>query len=187
MNGGEIDRIPVNQLMQRYDLVKSAVYKRLNDLGITPQKVGNKSFVNAEQLRLLDDLHQFIKSGGTMPEFLESRGIQPAQNSSSEESSRLSTVQPDLINLVLALADRVANRLQPASPEPDPLAYYQKLEDAARNGWLMRTSEIAELLDLSISEMQYYGDRFSEAGFTFTKAGYRSGGETAWKVSKERS
>ncbi|MFQ3618449.1 MAG: hypothetical protein SNJ57_16505 [Cyanobacteriota bacterium] len=187
MNGGEIDRIPVNQLMQRYDLVKSAVYKRLNDLGIVPQKVGNKSYVNAEQLRLLDELHQFIKSGGTMPEFLESRGIQPAQDSSSGDSSELSTIQPDVIDLVSAIAAQFANRLQPAPPEPDPLAYYQKLEDAARNGWLLRTSEIADLLDLSISEMQYYGDRFSEAGFTFTKLGYRSGGETAWKVSKERS
>lgn len=187
MNGGEIDRIPVNQLMQRYDLVKSAVYKRLNDLGIAPQKVGNKSFVNVEQLRLLDELHQFINSGGTMPEFLESRGIQPAQNSSSEDSSRLSTIGTDVIDLVSAIAAQFANRLQPAPPEPDPLAYYQKLEDAAQNGWLMRTSEIADLLDLSISEMQYYGDRFSEAGFTFTKAGYRSGGETAWKVSKERT
>ncbi|MBF2086523.1 hypothetical protein [Thermoleptolyngbya sp. C42_A2020_037] len=184
MNGGEIDRIPVNQLMQRYGLVKSAVYKRLNDLGIDPQKVGNKSYVNAEQLRLLDDLHQFIKSGGTMPEFLESRGIQPAQNLSSGDSSGLSKVQPDMINLVSAIAAQFANRLQ---PPPDPLAYYQKLEDAARNGWLMRTSEIADLLDLSISEMQYYGDRFSEAGFTFTKSGYRAGGEIAWKVSKERS
>ncbi|MDG2618010.1 hypothetical protein P7L53_17355 [Thermoleptolyngbya sichuanensis XZ-Cy5] len=184
MNGGEIDRIPVNQLMQRYGLVKSAVYKRLNDLGIDPQKVGNKSFVNAEQLRLLDDLHQFIKSGGTMPEFLESRGIQPAQNSSSGDSSGLSNIQPDAIDLVLVIADQVANRLQPPQ---DPLAYYQKLEDAARNGWLMRTSEIADLLDLSISEMQYYGDCFSEAGFTFTKSGYRAGGETAWKVSKKRS
>lgn len=187
MNGGEIDRIPVNQLMQRYGLVKSAVYKRLTDLGIEPQRVGNKSYVNAEQLRLLDDLHQFIKSGGTMPEFLESRGIQPAQNSSSGNSSGLSTIQPDVIDLVSAIAAQFANRLQPPPPEPDPLAYYQKLEDAARNGWLMRTSEIAALLDLSISEMQYYGDRFSEAGFTFTKSGYRSGGETAWKVSKERS
>jgi hypothetical protein len=187
MNGGEIDRIPVNQLMQRYDLVKSAVYKRLDDLGIKPQRVGNKSYVNAEQLRLLDDLHQFIKSGGTMPEFQEIRGIQPTRNSSSEDSSGLSTIQPDVIQLVSAIAAQFANRLQPPPPEPDPFAYYQTLEDAARNGWHLRTSEIAALLDLSISEMQYYGDRFSEAGFTFTKAGYRSGGETAWKVSKERS
>ncbi|GAB4146159.1 MAG: hypothetical protein Fur0046_24030 [Cyanobacteria bacterium J069] len=187
MNSGEIDRVPVNQLSQRYRLARSAVYKRLNDLGIDPQKVGNKSFVNAEQLSLLDDLHQFIQSGGTMPEFQESRGLQPTRNPSSEESSGLSTIQPDVIQLVSAIAAQFANRLQPPPPEPDAFAYYQKLEDAARNGWILRTSEIAELLDLSLSEMQYYGDRFSEAGFTFTKSGYRAGGETGWKVSKERN
>jgi hypothetical protein len=178
-----IDRVPVNQLPDRYNLVRSAIYTRLDALGIEPEKVGNKSYVNAEQLRLLDNLHEFIQAGGTTAEFQESRGIRKRKENSSGQSAGLSTVQPDLTQVLNALSD-FATRLQPAAPQPDPFAYLETLERAAQTGWLLRTSEVAELLKLSPSEMQLYGDRFSEAGFVFTKAGYRSGGEIAWKVTK---
>lgn len=180
MSGGELDRIPVNQLMERYGIVRSAVYTRLEALGVKPEKIGNKAFINAEQLRLLDDLHQFIQSGGNTAEFIDSRGLQKRDTPASEPSRGLSTVQPEMLQFVA----EIASRFQPPAPEPDPLAYFQALEQAARNGWLLRTSEVADLLDLLPSEIQLYGERFSEAGFTFTKAGYRAGGEIAWRVSK---
>ncbi|XPM59892.2 MAG: hypothetical protein EDM05_022000 [Leptolyngbya sp. IPPAS B-1204] len=184
MGRGQVDRIPVNQLMERYRLARSAVYKRIEDLGIKTEKIGNKAYVNAEQLRLLDELHQFIKSGGTMPEFLDSRGLTRAKELSSDLSSGLSTGQSDLVQVVTAIAAQVVSRFQPAAPPPDRLDYFEKLERAARNGWLLRTSEIADLLDLSPSEILLYGDSFREAGFVFTQAGYRAGGEIAWRVSK---
>jgi hypothetical protein len=183
MSNGEIDRLPVNQLAARYNLVRSAVYTRLEALGIKPERVGNKSYINAKQLRLLDDLDQFIKAGGTTAEFLDQRGMQRSDESSNL-SSGLSTTPPDIIKLVSTIAAEIASRFQPALPEPDPLAYFEVLERAAQGGWHLRTSEIAYLLDLSPSEIGLYGDRFTEAGFVFTRAGYRKGGEVAWKVSK---
>jgi hypothetical protein len=184
MSNGEIDRLPVNQLMARYNLVRSAVYTRLEALSIKPERIGNKAYVNAEQLALLDDLHQFIQMGGTTAEFQERRGIPKARETSAEPSSGLSTVQPDFAKLVAAIVAEVASRFQPSKPEPDPFAYYEVLERAYQNGWLLSTSEIADLLDLLPSEIRLYGDSFSEAGFVFTKAGYRAGGEVAWRVSK---
>ena len=187
MGNGEIDRFPVSQLRARYNLVRSAVYSRMNALGITTQTIGNKAYVNAEQLGLLDDLHQFIKAGGTTAEFLERRGLQKSGGDSSGLSSGLSTTQPnDIIKLVTAIASEVASKLQPPTPEPNPLAYFEDLERAAQNGWLLSTSEVAYLLDLSPSTIQKQGDRFSEAGFIFTRAGYRNQGEVAWRVSKSR-
>ncbi len=184
MSNGEIDRLPVNQLTERYNLVRSAVYTRLEALGIKPERVGNKAYVTAEQLQLLDDLHEFINSGGTTAEFRESRGIQKPSEAPTEASSELSTVQPDFARLVAAIAAEMATRLQPAPPQPDPFAYFEVLERAYQNGWLLSTSEVADLLDLLPSEIRQYGDSFAEAGFIFTKAGYRSGGEVAWRVSK---
>jgi hypothetical protein len=184
MGNGEIDRLPVSQLTVRYDLVRSAIYSRMEALKIKPERIGNKAFVNSEQVRLLDDLHQFIQSGRSTAEFLDSRGLAKADKESSELSSGLSTDQPDLLRFVTAIAAEVASKFQPALPAPETLAYFEQLEQAYRNGWLLRTSEIAELLDLLPSEIQHYGDSFSEAGFVFTKAGYRSGGEVAWRVSK---
>jgi hypothetical protein len=192
MNNGGVDRLPVGQLPDRYNLVRSAVYTRMDALGIKPERIGNKSYVNAQQIELLDALHQFINSGGTTAEFLEMRGGQPSNGDvleqfpgqSSGQSSGLSTVPPDFIQLVSSIAAEVASRFQAAGAEPDPLAYLEALERAAQNGWLLKTSEISGLLDLPVSEIQQCGDRFSEAGFVFTKAGYRSGGEVAWRVSK---
>jgi hypothetical protein len=190
MSSGEIDRIPVTQLTVRYDIVRSAVYTRLKALSIEPERVGNKSYVNADQLQLLDALHEFIKAGGTTAEFLEQRGIQPNRGGADPEeefagqSSGLSRVDPDLMKMVAAIAAQVAAKVQPPLPEPDPFDYLKTLEQAAQNTWLLRTSELAYLLNLRPTEILTYGEHFSEAGFVFTQAGYRSGGELAWKVSK---
>lgn len=191
MSNGDIDRIPVNSLSDRYGgLARSAVYKRLEALGIQPEKVGNKAYLNADQIDLMDDLHDFIQMGGSTAEFLESRGLGRGGNGASGQrypgqSSGLSNVQPDLVSLVSLIAGEIAARFQPQSPQRSPMDYYDVLERAAQNGWLLRTSEVATLLDLSPQEiLQHYGERFSEAGFVFTRAGYRAGREVAWKVSK---
>lgn len=184
MGNGNVDRLPVGQLSARYNLVRSAIYNRMDALGIKPERVGNKSYVNADQLRLLDDLHQFIQAGGNTAEFIEMRGLRKEPEKPPEMSSGLSAAPPDIFKLVSIIAAEIASRLQPPMPDPDPLAYFETLERAARNGWLLRTSEVAYLLDMPPSALRDYGDRFSEAGFIFTKAGYRAPGEIAWRVSK---
>jgi len=183
MSNGEIDRLQVNQLSDRYNLARSAVYERIKALGIQTEKIGNKAFVNSEQLKLLDEFHEFIQRGGTAAEFREMRGIQKAEEA-PELSSGLSAAPSEMFGIITAIVSEVAARFQPPTPEPNPLGYYEFLEQAAQKGWLLRTSEVANLLDLPPSELRQYGDSFSEAGFVFTKAGYRSQGEVAWRVSK---
>lgn len=192
MSNGEIERLPVSQLENRYGIVRSAVYTRLNALNIKPDKIGGKAYVNGEQLRLLDELHQFLQSGRNTPEFLEMRGMQKVEERSDEffsdlstgSSTGLSTIPPDLIRLVSAIAAEMASRVQPPVPEPDRFAYFETLERATQNGWLLSTTEVAYLLKLPAADLQLYGDTFTEAGFIFTRSGYRSQGEVAWRVSK---
>ncbi|MEL7378475.1 MAG: hypothetical protein AAFN65_16180, partial [Bacteroidota bacterium] len=102
------------------------------------------------------------------------------------QSSGLALNQADLMKIVSAIAAEMVTGIQPAlSPPADPLAYYERLEKAASGGWKMRTSEIADLLKLSPREINSYGQTFYEAGFVFNRAGFRSGGETAWIISKD--
>jgi hypothetical protein len=181
MSNGEIDRLPVEQLPDRYGgLARSAVYNRLKALNIKPKRIGNKSSVNARQLEQLDDLHRFLQAGGNTAEFLEMRGIQSPQEDDSQLSSGLSTGQSDLVQLFVSMF----SKFQSQAAEPDPLAYFEKLEQAARNGWQLSTTEVSYLIKLPVAEIQQYGDRFYEAGFVFTRAGFRAKGEVAWKVSK---
>lgn len=184
MSSGDIDRIPVAQLPQRYSLARSAVYTRMDALKIKPERVGNRAYVNAAQVKLLDELHYFIQRGGNTAEFLAMRGKLPAAEPPSDSSDL--TITPDnLMGLIRAIASELANQFKPALPEADPVSHLEKLEQAFKNDWLLSTAEIASLLDISPSQFQHY-DRFQDAGFVFTRAGYRMGGDLAWRVSKMR-
>jgi hypothetical protein len=198
MSGGNVDRIPVNQLSDRYKLARSAVYKRMADLGIEREKIGNRAYVSDEQVALLDELHDFIQIGGNVAEFMTRKGLdmgsaqsgRPANQSGSQSggqsadaSGGLALNQSDMVKLVSAIAAEITAQIRPAVVA-DPLAYYESLERAASNGWKLRTSEIATLLKLDPNEINRYGQTFYEAGFVFNRAGFRSGGEVAWLVSK---
>jgi hypothetical protein len=190
MSGGNVDRIPVNQLSDRYKLARSAVYKRMADLGIEREKIGNRAYVSDEQVSLLDELHDFIQIGGNVAEFITRKGLDvgmaqsaKASNQPADASGELALNQSDMVKLVSAIAAEITSQLRPVIPS-DPLAYYESLERAASQGWKLRTSELATLLKLEPSEINGYGQTFYEAGFVFNRAGYRSGREAAWVVSK---
>ncbi|MFZ4639102.1 MAG: hypothetical protein ACOYMP_01695 [Nodosilinea sp.] len=192
MSPGEIDRFPVSNLEGRYSLARSAVYKRMEQLGIGPQRVGKRAYITGQQLALMDDLHTFInQQGGSAAEFVEARGLlrspqggngsRPAAGNSG--SSELANFPGDLGGLISGIVTEVITRLG-GVPQADPLGYFQILETAVQKGWLLSTSEVAKLLDISQIEVQGYGDSFFEAGFIFRRSGYRKNGEVAWRVTK---
>ncbi|MBE9063307.1 hypothetical protein [cf. Phormidesmis sp. LEGE 11477] len=63
-------RLQVKKLTVRYSLGKTAVYRRMKALGIKPERIGNRSYVNQAQISLLDALHTFIQNKGTTAEFV---------------------------------------------------------------------------------------------------------------------
>jgi hypothetical protein len=181
----EVDRFPVADLQNRYSIKRTALYERLNALSIKPQKLGNKSYVEGEQLQQLDELHTHIQRGGGIADFLQEQGYLP-----SEHTEQL--VQVNQPGALLAVVEVLASRLVPAivsklTPAPAPLAHLEALEKAYEKGWLLSTSEVAQIFRLSVKTIRGYGDSFEEAGFVFTRAGTRAHGETAWGVSKMQS
>jgi len=176
----EIDRIPITQLSSRYGIARSNLYIRLKDLGIEPEKMGKKGFVNAEQLQLLDALHDHINKGGTTGEFLKSIG--------GTTSDRALVTSPSEQNplfhppTLVAVVEAIVKRLLPSTGSR--LSYLRELEEACERGWLLSTSEVADLLGLSPRTIAAYGQEFEDAGFVFTRAGTRKGGELAWSIDK---
>lgn len=59
----------IGKLNDRYGIGKSATYKRLEFLGITPSQEAGKSFLNSRELRLLDELNEWIGAGKSMVSF----------------------------------------------------------------------------------------------------------------------
>jgi len=181
-----VDSLPVAQLPDRYSIARSVLYGRLSDLKIKAEKRGNKAYVNAEQIELLDRFHAHIQAGGTTAEFLVSAGLsdrqevgQPRQ-SDGQSDGQLATVEQSAMLAVLmeAISSRypqgVASRLH-----PDPLANLEALEKACRHGWQLSTSQLAQLLGLKTLS----GKTIQRYGFTFTRVG-RNGTESAWAITK---
>ena len=183
----QIDRFPVSELPSRYHIKRTALYERLKALDIKPIKQGNKSYVDGNQLQQLDELHAHVQRGGGITDFLPS----PEQPSSEQNEQTGQLAQISQPGALVALMEVLTSQLVPAivsklTPPPAPLAHLEALERAYEKGWLLSTTELAQLLKLSPKTIRRYGDSFREAGFIFTKAGTRARQETAWKVSKAK-
>ncbi len=178
MSQTTLDRISVAQLPARYSITRSVVYDRLNDLEIKSERQGNKAYINAEQLDLLDRLHEYIQAGGITADFIASArqsGSQSARQSGSQ-SGLQSAGQMALDAQALTVLGEMMTRFVPA---PDPLANLRAIQEACDQGWWLSTSQLAPLLGVkSLS-----GQIIERYGFRFTRMG-RNGAESAWRVEK---
>ena len=191
-----VDLIPLTQLPSRYDIARSNLYNRLKDLKIEPTKQGRKAFVNEKELKLLDELHAHLSQGGVTSDFIKQQDNQSHQlvtdsNSEVEPSHSVSiqsqseptiTLQPTAL---ISVVEAVVKRFIPSSNSR--LTYLRELEEAYQNGWLLSTSEVANLLGLAQKTITSYGQEFSDAGFVFTRVGMRKRGEIAWAIDKQAS
>ena len=190
----EIDRFPVSDLPDRYSIGRTALYERMGVLAIKPEKQGNKSYVSGQQLQALDDLDNHVKRGGVLSDF--SGCVQRTFTEQSEQlivsspSQLTSSTSSGLPALIEGAVESLVSRLAPLFSTPQPLkagmrlAHLRELEEAYEKCWLLSTSEVADLLGLSVNTVRGYGNSFEEAGFVFTRSGNRSRGEIAWKIRK---
>jgi hypothetical protein len=190
----EIDRFPVSDLPDRYSIGRTALYERMGVLAIKPEKQGNKSYVSGQQLQTLDDLDAHVKRGGVLSDFggrvQRTFGEQSGQLAVSSPGQLVPSTPSGLSALIEGAVESLVGRLAPffATPQTPKagmrLAHLREIEEAYEKRWLLSTSEIADLLGLSVNTVRGYGDSFEEAGFLFTRSGNRSRGEIAWKISK---
>jgi len=206
MSQTTLDRISVAQLPDRYSITRSVVYNRLNDLSIKPERLGNKAYVNAQQLDLLDRLHQHIQDGGITADFLaatgrsgiqsglQSVGLSDGQSESSArlsgtesspqsvgrsgiQSAKLSDGQVMLVDAqALTILGEIMTRFVPL---PAPLANLRAIQEACDQGWLLSTSHLVALLGVK----NLSGQMIERYGFRFMRVGH-NGAESAWRVGQ---
>jgi hypothetical protein len=191
----EIDNFPVSQLQNRFSIGKQAVYNRLDALDIKPFKEGNKSYITADQLQLLDRLHEHINQGGTMAEFPKSTASpvdslkSPVDKSDSpveivETGMNLSTAN-NLEALVQVVSTGVEKAIATSTEAKSPLWYMVELKRAADEGWLLTTKEVKDLIGVKPNTKK--GEKtYKRGNWLFIKSG-RIGNQTAWKVIVEES
>lgn len=171
----DIDPYPVSELFARYGKSRDVVYKRLNGLKIRPHKLdkGNQSYITLEELQLMDALHQHVQAGGELSDFvvrLSSVGSDSSDSQGLEQSDIVRQLNGQSIEQFLELAQAIALMLRPT----DRYSNYETLERFARNGWLIQSRELKELIGI-----QPKGNVMRWGGFRMEREG------RWWRVSKE--
>ena len=61
----------INELQDRYGITRKPLYSRIKSLELELEKnADNKAFANEEQVKLLDQLHDHLKAGGKLKNFV---------------------------------------------------------------------------------------------------------------------
>lgn len=173
---------PVAQLMERYGLVRSQVYARINALksknpALAPFKAGVRSYVSQAALECLDEIHRLINEDGLTtedaadvvtgnPGTTAAKPLAARQNSELFALADVSAEQAPLIAIRRAL-------------QTEPLARYELLDKAADRGWWLPAGELALLL----GREDLPGEAFECYGYRFTR-GDEGDLEISWRVEK---
>jgi hypothetical protein len=169
----EINKLPIKDLPNRYNIKRTALYTRFAAANITPEKDGTRAYISKEELAELDRLDSHLKTGGKLEDF------QPANNQSlvvSQESAVNGTPRSaDNFNETLQLVEAIARHFQ---QQRKPLQHYAELERAIASGWLLSTAEVRSLIST-----KPHGDRFQYGSFIFIRSG-KIGNQAAWRVAK---
>jgi hypothetical protein len=169
----EINKLPIKDLPNRYNIKRTALYTRFAAANITPEKDGTRAYISKEELAELDRLDSHLKTGGKLEDF------QPANNQSlvvSQESAVNGIPRSaDNFNETLQLVEAIARHI---AATRDPLQHYVALERAIASGWLLSTAEVRSLIGVKPS-----GEQFQRGSFIFVRAG-KIGAQAAWKILK---
>ena len=183
MSETELFDYPIKQLPDRYGIARSAVYVRMKRLNITPHTQGNRSFINASQLELMDDLHDFLTedSSRTIDDFLRRRSAVEVMQQVFPTTGQLARQQAG------HLQGQSFPELEykPGSNAAQLRERFEFLDRASERGWLLSTSDLARLIGLEPASVVKH-DELSRWGFTFTKCTERSGREVNWAVKRPK-
>lgn len=156
----DIDPYPVSALFARYNRSRDVIYKRLDALNITPHRLekGNQSYISLEELRQLDELHEHVVAGGKLSDFPMPISTDIGQSDIvGRQLSELGVEQ------FLELAHTIAGLIRP----DDRFSNYEQLERFARNGWLIQSKDLRDLIGrkrLDSTWMRWGGFEFTRSG-----------------------
>jgi len=164
-----MDLLPIADAQSRYDIGKTALHARIRHCRISPVRTGNRSFLNAQHLEILDALDQHLATGHGMADF---------------HSPIAELVEEEVVTDRSPIVRR--EETAPVRIELPPIAAYNRIDDlrklleflsdCAERGWLLPTSEIHNLIGASPRRTGW-----SRYGFVFEAAGTH-GNQTAWSV-----
>jgi hypothetical protein len=177
--------LTTRQAAERYGCESnySTFHNRMVKLGIKPERRGRQSFLNQQQIQLLDRLDRHLRSGGTFAGFEIVEGeTRPLENSSSNQlvtsgsSGSINSIgRIDNIEVIAALQAFTTRNYDILTPQ-------KRLMEAAENDFLLTTEQVSQILGLSSSTISSWKSGTRRLGFLFHKE--HEGASVVWRVSR---
>jgi DNA-binding transcriptional regulator YiaG len=152
-------------------------------LGIKPERRGRQSFLNQQQIQLLDRLDEHLRTGGTFANFVIEEGatVPMPKNTSSMQlvtSSSHSIASTGSIGdmEIIAALQAIANA------NYDVLTPQKRLKEAAEDGFVLTTEQVSRIIGLSHSTVSSWRTGTRKLGFYFHKE--HEGSSVVWRVSR---
>jgi DNA-binding CsgD family transcriptional regulator len=158
----------------------STFHNRMTKLGIRPERRGRQSFLNQEQIELLDRLDIHLKQGGTFSNFVIEEGEAQPVTIKTEE---ISIVQAKPSAPIAIGNTEIITALQAiATNNYDILTPQKTLKEAAENNYLLTTMQISQILKMSPSTISSWKSGTKKLGFTLYKE--HEGQSVVWRVER---
>ena len=177
--------LTTRQAAERYGCENnySTFHNRMVKLGIKPERRGRQSFLNQQQIQLLDRLDIHLKSGGIFGNFeIEEGATKPMQESSGSGKIIASKVSPIATSGSIGDMEIVAALQAVANANYDILTPQKRLKEAAEDGFVLTTEQVSRIIGLSHSTVSSWKTGTRKLGFHFHKE--HEGSSVVWRVSR---
>jgi DNA-binding transcriptional regulator YiaG len=158
----------------------STFHNRMTKLGIRPERRGRQSFLNQEQIELLDRLDTHLKQGGTIINFVIEEGeAQPLIVNTKETQI---TQKKSSVPIAIGTTEIITALQAIATTNYDILMPQKTLKEAVESKYLLTTAQISQILNMSPSTISSWKSGVRKLGFTFHKE--HEGQSVVWKVER---
>lgn len=182
------DELTTKQAAERYGCENnySTFHNRMVKLKIKPERRGRKSFLNQEQINLLDRCDDHLKSGKYFADFIideEKIGTLTMK----EQSYNL-----DLSGSSMASIEKVGTNNEISFLEAlkiytnanyDVLSPQKRLLEASQNKFLLTTEQVSKIVGLSSSTISSWKSGTKKLGFLFHRS--KEGNYVVWSVNRD--
>ena len=177
--------ITTRQAAERYGCDNySTFHNRMVKLGIKPERRGRQSFLNQQQIQLLDRLDTHLKSGGVFGNFeIEEGATRSMSESTSSGKLVASKVNPIATSGSIGDIEIIAALQSLAMKNYDVLTPQKRLQEAVDNDFLLTTEQVSQILGLNANTVRSWKNGTQRLGFVFHKE-HEGSSSVVWKVNK---
>lgn len=175
--------LTTRQAAERYGCENnySTFHNRMVKLGVKPERRGRQSFLNQQQIQLLDRLDEHLRTGGTFSNFIIEEGATVPMPRSDVSMDLVAPTNHSIVSTgsigdmeIIAALQAVAN------VNYDILTPQKRLKEAAEEGFVITTEQVSKIIGLSHSTVSSWKSGTKKLGFIFHKE--REGSSVVWRV-----